>query len=69
MGDSKVGFLFVTGTIISALIGGSSTIGTTQFVFKHGMSVCWFTLGEIITCLLLLFLIHLLRKSGIVTLP
>ena len=59
----------VTGTITGVLVGGASTIGTTQLAFQSGMSAWWFTLGEGIACLLLLFLIKPLKESGVQTIP
>jgi SSS family solute:Na+ symporter len=59
----------VTGTITGVLVGGASTIGTTQLAFQCGMSAWWFTLGEGIACLLLLFLIKPLKESRVQTIP
>jgi SSS family solute:Na+ symporter len=55
----------VTGTITGVLVGGASTIGTTQLAFQCGMSAWWFTLGEGIACLLLFFLIRPLKESKV----
>ena len=59
----------VTGTITGVLVGGASTIGTTQLAFQCGMSAWWFTLGEGIACLLLFFLIRPLKESRVQTIP
>ena len=68
-GGRKIGSAVVTGAITAALVGGSSTIGTSQFAFQYGISAWWFTLGMGIACLLLLFLVKPLRKSKVDTLP
>lgn len=59
----------VTGLLIGTLVGGSSTVGTAQLAFTHGMSAWWFTLGGGIACLILaLFYVKPLRRSGCMTL-
>ena len=67
--NKRVNSWLVTGTITGVLVGGASTIGTTQLAFQCGMSAWWFTLGEGIACLLLLFLIKPLKESGVQTIP
>jgi SSS family solute:Na+ symporter len=67
--NKKASSWLVTGTITGVLVGGASTIGTTQLAFKCGMSAWWFTLGEGIACLLLFFLIKPLKESGVQTIP
>lgn len=60
----------VVGTIMGTLVGGASTIGTSQLAFNYGLSAWWFTLGAGIGCLLLgLFLAKPLRESGATTGP
>src|SRR5258708_9175780 len=39
------GWAVVSGIIVGALVGGSSTIGTAQAAFVYGMPAWWFTLG------------------------
>jgi solute:Na+ symporter, SSS family len=60
----------VSGIIVGALVGGSSTVGTTQAAFVYGLPAWWFTLGAGIGCLILgtLFL-RPLRRTGVETLP
>lgn len=67
--SKKANSWMVTGTITGVLVGGASTIGTTQLAFQCGISAWWFTLGEGIACLLLLFLIKPLKESGVQTIP
>lgn len=68
LGNRYVSPAVLTGTIVSTLIGGASTIGTSQLAFKYGFSAWWFTLGAGIACLILgLFLIVPLRESGVST--
>ena len=59
----------ITGAITGVLVGGASTIGTTQLAFQCGMSAWWFTLGEGIACLLLFLLIKPLKESRVQTIP
>ncbi|HEY6343785.1 MAG TPA: sodium:solute symporter family protein [Bryobacteraceae bacterium] len=60
----------VSGIIVGALVGGSSTVGTAQAAFVYGLPAWWFTLGAGIGCLILgtLFL-RPLRRTGVETLP
>jgi SSS family solute:Na+ symporter len=43
----------VSGIIVGALVGGSSTVGTAQAAFVYGLPAWWFTLGAGIGCLIL----------------
>lgn len=68
-GSAKAGPAVVAGTIIGTLVGGSSTVGTSQLAFSFGLSAWWFTLGSGIGCLLLaLFFAVPLRRTGAATL-
>lgn len=68
-GSAKAGPAVVAGTIIGTLVGGSSTVGTSQLAFRFGLSAWWFTLGAGIACLILaLFFVGPLRKTGAATL-
>jgi SSS family solute:Na+ symporter len=60
----------VSGIIVGALVGGSSTVGTSEAAFVYGLPAWWFTLGAGIGCLILstLFVKPLLR-TGVETLP
>ena len=51
----KAGTGIVAGSIIGTLVGGASTIGTSQLAFVYGISAWWFTLGGGLACLVLLF--------------
>ncbi len=54
----------VAGSIMGTLVGGSSTVGTSQLAYSFGMSAWWFTLGSGIACLILaLFFAKPLHKS------
>ena len=57
-GSAKAGPAVVAGTIIGTLVGGSSTVGTSQLAFSFGLSAWWFTLGSGIGCLLLALFFH-----------
>jgi len=49
----KAGSTVVAGTIMGTLVGGASTIGSTQLAFQRGLDGWWFTLGAGIGCLVL----------------
>ena len=69
-GGKTTGAGIVAGTIIGTLVGGASTIGTSQLAFNFGFSAWWFTLGGGIGVLLMaLFLAKPLYNSGVSTLP
>ncbi|MDO4191328.1 MAG: sodium:solute symporter family protein, partial [Bacteroidales bacterium] len=56
------------GIILGTLIGGQSTIGTSQLAFSFGFSALWFTFGAAMGCLLLAFpYTKALRNSGCTT--
>ncbi len=60
----RSGAPLVAGTIMGTLIGGASTVGTSQLAFLYGLSAWWFTLGGGIACLLMgLFLVRPLRET------
>ena len=66
----RAGWPIVSGIIVGALVGGSSTVGTTQAAFVYGLPAWWFTLGAGIGCLILgTFLVKPLRQTGLETLP
>ena len=68
-GQNQNGMGVVAGVIMGTLIGGSSTIGTTQLAYTYGMSAWWFTLGAGLACLILaLVYAKPLRRSGCATL-
>lgn len=60
----------VSGIVVGALVGGSSTVGTAQAAFVYGLPAWWFTLGAGIGCLVLATLFAKpMRRSGVETLP
>ena len=66
----KAGWPIVSGIIVGALVGGSSTVGTAQAAFVYGMPAWWFTLGAGIGCLALgTVFVRPLRRHGVETLP
>jgi SSS family solute:Na+ symporter len=66
----KAAWPVVSGIIVGALVGGSSTVGTSQAAFVYGLPAWWFTLGAGIGCLILgtLFVCPL-RNTNAETLP
>ena len=44
----RAGWSVVSGIIVGALVGGSSTVGTAQAAFVYGMPAWWYTLGSAI---------------------
>jgi SSS family solute:Na+ symporter len=66
----RAGWTAVSGIIVGALVGGSSTIGTAQAAFVYGMPAWWFTLGAGVGCVVLATLFATpLRRSNVETLP
>lgn len=63
-GGGKAGPILTAGAIVGTLVGGSSTIGTAQLAFLHGLSAWWFTLGAAFGSILLAALSRPLRASG-----
>lgn len=64
-GGGKSTAVMVAGAIIGTLVGGSSTVATSQLAFEYGFSAIWFSLGGGIGCLFLaLFFVRPMRKSG-----
>jgi solute:Na+ symporter, SSS family len=60
----------VSGILVGALVGGSSTVGTAQAAFVYGLPAWWFTLGGGIGCLVLaIFFAKPFRDANIETLP
>src|SRR5258708_31062066 len=60
----------VSGIIVGALVGGSSTVGTAQAAFVYGLPAWWFTLGAGIGCVVLATLFAKpMRRSGVETRP
>lgn len=66
----KAGSFLVMGTILGTLVGGASTIGTSQLAYLYGFSAWWFTLGGGIGCLIIaLFLVKPMRETRFETIP
>jgi solute:Na+ symporter, SSS family len=66
----SAGWAVVSGIIVGALVGGSSTVGTAQAAFVYGMPAWWFTLGAGIGCMVLATLFATpLRRVNVETLP
>ncbi|HPK42511.1 MAG TPA: sodium:solute symporter family protein [Synergistales bacterium] len=66
----KSGTLRVSGTLLGALVGGASTVGTVQMAYQWGLSAWWFTLGGGLGCLVLgLWFATPLRRSRVQTIP
>lgn len=67
--SGKAGTWVVTGTIIGTLVGGQSTVGTSQLAFNFGISAWWFTMGMALGCMVLAIgYVIPLRYSGNTTL-
>ncbi|CCO07460.1 sodium:solute symporter family protein [Desulforamulus hydrothermalis] len=70
VGGRKLTTRLVSGSLIGAFVGGTSTVGTAQVAFQCGLSGIWFTLGAGIGCLLMgLFLVKPLRQAEVDTIP
>jgi SSS family solute:Na+ symporter len=66
----RAGWTVVSGIIVGALVGGSSTVGTAQAAFVYGMPAWWFTLGAGAGCVVLATLFaRPLRRVNVETLP
>jgi solute:Na+ symporter, SSS family len=66
----RAGWPIVSGIIVGALVGGSSTVGTAQAAFVYGLPAWWFTLGAGAGCLILgTLFVRPLRRTGVETLP
>ena len=66
----SAGPFLVMGTILGTLVGGASTIGTSQLAFLYGFSAWWFTLGGGLGCLVIaLFLVRPMRETAFETIP
>jgi SSS family solute:Na+ symporter len=66
----RAGWPIVSGIIVGALVGGSSTVGTAEAAFVYGLPAWWFTLGAGIGCLILgTLFVRPLRRTGVETLP
>jgi solute:Na+ symporter, SSS family len=66
----RAGWPVVSGIIVGALVGGSSTVGTAQAAFVYGLPAWWFALGAGIGCVVLATVFAKpMRRSGVETLP
>lgn len=67
-GNTGLTTAVIVGTITGTLVGGASTIATTQLAFEYGYSALWFNLGSGLGCLCLgLFFTDRLRKNNTLT--
>ena len=65
----RAGGWMVCGIIMGTLVGGQSTVGTSQMAFSYGLSAWWFTIGTALgTLVLALALARPLRRHRAVTL-
>lgn len=66
----RAGWPVVSGIMVGALVGGSSTVGTAQAAFVYGMPAWWFTLGAGVGCVVLATLCAKpMRRTNVETLP
>ncbi|GAU76623.1 sodium:solute symporter [Fusibacter sp. 3D3] len=67
---SGVGTFTATGSLMGAIIGGASTVGTAQLAYTRGFAAIWFILG-LCTASILLSLVYgkLIKEKTIETLP
>lgn len=64
----KMSSIQVSGSIVATLVGGASTIGTSQLAFQKGINAMWFTIGASLACLFLgIFLAEPLRNAEVET--
>lgn len=68
-GGRNAGAEIVMGSIVGTLVGGASTIGTSQLAFNYGFSAWWFTLGGGLGSLALAVFSKSLHGSGATTMP
>lgn len=60
----------IIGTVVGTFLGGSSTVGTSEMAFMHGLSAWWFTLGGGVACIIFaLFFSDPVYKSNKETIP
>lgn len=68
--NNKLGLIGVTSMLMGVIIGGASTVGTSQMAYKHGISAIWFILGVSISSVLLgLIYSKQVDKKNFSTLP
>jgi SSS family solute:Na+ symporter len=62
--------LFITGSLLATIVGGSATVGMAGLGFTQGLTGAWWLLvGSIGLIILGLFLAKTVRKFGLYTLP
>ena len=62
--------LFITGSLLATIVGGSATVGMAGLGFTQGLTGAWWLLvGSIGLVILGLFLARRVRKFGLYTLP
>ncbi|MCY6369195.1 sodium:solute symporter family protein [Clostridium ganghwense] len=53
VGGNKLGAVGVTSMLMGSIIGGASTVGTTQMAYNHGVVAIWFITGLCIASIIL----------------
>ncbi|MBF4692415.1 sodium:solute symporter family protein [Fusibacter ferrireducens] len=67
---SGVGTFAATGSLMGAIIGGASTVGTAQLAYTRGYAAIWFILGLCTASILLSFVYgKLIEEKKVETLP
>lgn len=62
--------LFITGSLLATIVGGSATVGMAGLGFTQGLTGAWWLLvGSIGLVILGIFFAEKVRKSGLYTLP
>jgi len=68
--DRKGSSLFITGSLLATIVGGSSTVGMAGKGFSWGLVGAWWMLVGVVGLLILfLFLARRIRDYGLFTLP
>lgn len=68
LGGRNSSTLQIAGSIVATLVGGASTIGTSQVAFQSGVNAMWFTIGSSLACLFLgYFISGPLRRAEVET--
>jgi SSS family solute:Na+ symporter len=68
LGGGKLNTIGFTSMLMGAIIGGASTVGTSQMAYQRGIGAIWFTAGLSISSVLLYFFYgKLLEKRQYVT--
>lgn len=69
-GGEGLGVIGVTSMLMGSIIGGASTVGTSQMAYKHGIAAIWFITGVAVASIILgLIYSRLVNKKNSETLP